>query len=58
MQKVRGGQAPNFLFSAKPAIQNSNIQPLVFLAKMKDQQSLYFLICCQLMNFWVILPGL
>ena len=36
MQEVRGGHAPSFLFFAKPAIENPNIQLGVFLAKMKD----------------------
>ena len=43
MQEVRGDRAPSFLFFAKPAIQNTNIQPGVFLAKMEDQESMYFL---------------
>ena len=44
MQKeVRGDHVPSFLFFAKPAIQNPNIQPGVFLAKMKSHQSMSFL---------------
>ena len=38
---VCGDHTRSFLFSTKPAIQNSNIQQGVFLAKMKDQQSMY-----------------
>ena len=37
MQEVYGDHAPSFLFFAKPAIQNPNIQPAVFLVKMKGQ---------------------
>ena len=51
MQEVHGGHIPSFLFSAKPAIQSLNIQPVVFLANMKDQQSLSFDIFCHLINF-------
>ena len=51
MQEVHGSHAPNILFFAKTAIQNPNIQPGVFLAKMKRQQSMSFLIYCHLMNF-------
>ena len=51
MQEVRGDHAPNFLFFAKPAIQNPDIQPGIFLAKMKVQQSISFFIYCNLMNF-------
>ena len=58
MQEVYGGHAPSFLFFAKPAIQNPNIQPGKFLTKMKGQQSMSFFICCHLMNFQVIFPGL
>ena len=36
MERCCGGHRSNFLFFAKPAIQNPNIQPRVFLAKMKD----------------------
>ena len=37
MQKeVRGDHVPSFLVFAKPAIQNLNIQPGEFLAKMKS----------------------
>ena len=44
MQKeVHGDHAPSFLFFAKPVIQNPNIQPGVFLAKMKSHQSMSFL---------------
>ena len=46
MQEVHGGHAPSFLFFAKLAIQNLNIQPVVFwlfLAKMQSQQSMTFL---------------
>ena len=58
MQEVHGGHAPSFLFFAKPAIQNPNIQPGVFLARMKGQQSMSFFIYCHLMNFEVIFPDL
>ena len=34
-----------------PAIQNPNIQPGVFLAKMKGQQLMSFFVYCHLMNF-------
>ena len=34
-RQVRGDHAPSFLFLAKPAMQNPNIQQGVFLAKMK-----------------------
>ena len=43
-----GGEA---LFFAKPTIQNPNIQPGVFLAKMEGQQSMSFFIYCHLINF-------
>ena len=39
---VCGGRTRSFLFSTRPAIQNFNIQQGVFLAKMKDQQSMSF----------------
>ena len=39
---VCGDHTRSFLFSTKPAIQNFNIQQGVFLAKIKDQQSMYF----------------
>ena len=59
MQKeVRGDHAPSFLFFPKPDIQNPNIQPGVFLAKIKGQQSMYFFVYCHLKNFQVILSGL
>ena len=58
MQEVHSGHAPGFLFFAKPAIQNPNIQPGVFLARMKGQQSMSFFIYCHLMNFEVIFPDL
>ena len=52
MQKeVRSNHAPSFLFFAKLALQNPNIQPGVFLAKTEDQQSISFFIYCHLMNF-------
>ena len=51
MQRCCGGHRSNFLFFAKPAIQNPNIQPGVFLAKVKDKQSMTFFIHCHLMNF-------
>ena len=52
MQKeVRGDHAPSFLFFPKPDIQNPNIQPGVFLAKIKGQQSMYFFVYCHLKNF-------
>ena len=52
MQKeVRGDHVPSFLFFAKPAIQNPNIERRVFLAKMKSQQSMSFFVYCHLMNF-------
>ena len=52
MQKeVRGNHVPSFLFFAKPTMQNPNILPGVFLAKMKVQQSMYFFAYCHLMNF-------
>ena len=51
MHDVRGDHVPSFLFFAKPAIQNPNIQPGVFLAKMKGQQSMPFFVYCHLMNF-------
>ena len=52
MQKeVHGGQTPNILFFAKPAIENRNIQPGVFLTKIKGQQSVSFFVYCHLMNF-------
>ena len=44
MQKeVWGDHKPSFLFFAKPAIQDPDIQPGVFLDKMKGQQSVSFL---------------
>ena len=51
MQEVHSGHAPSFLFFAKPVIQNPNIQPGVFLAKMKGHQLMPFFIYCRLMNF-------
>ena len=52
MQKVvHADHVPSFLFFAKPAIQNPNIQPGVFLAKMKGQQLMFFFVYCHLMNF-------
>ena len=36
-KKVRGDHAPNFFLFAKPAVQNSHIQPGGFLAKMNGQ---------------------
>ena len=36
MQRCCSGHRSNFLLFAKPVIQNPNIQPGVFLAKMKD----------------------
>ena len=50
MQEVHSGHASSFSFFVKPAIQNPNIRPGVFLAKMKGQQSMPFLIYCHLMN--------
>ena len=45
MQKeVRGYHVLSFSFFAKPAIQNPNIQPAVFLAKMKSHRSMSFLL--------------
>ena len=59
MQKeVCGDHVPSFLFFAKPAIQNPNIQSGVFSAKMKSHQSMSFFVYCHLMNFLVIFPGL
>ena len=40
---MRGDHAPNFSFFAKPDIQNHNIQPGVFSAKMKGRKSVSFL---------------
>ena len=37
MQEVHGGHAPSFLFFAKLDIKSPNLQPVVFLAKIKDQ---------------------
>ena len=51
MQEVRSGHALGFLFFAKPAIQNPNIQPGVFLAKMKDERSFAFLFTVILCTF-------
>ena len=52
MQKeVRGDHTRSFLFFAKLAIQNPNIQPGVFLAKMKGQQSMSFLFIVILWTF-------
>ena len=52
MQKeVRCDHAPSFSFFTKPEIQNPNIQPGMFLAKMKGQQSMSFFVYCHLMNF-------
>ena len=48
---VHADHVPSFLFFAKPAIQNPNIQPGVFLAKMKGQQLMSFFVYCHLMNF-------
>ena len=43
MQKeVPSDHAPSFLFFANPAIQNSNVQPGVFLAKMQGQKAMSF----------------
>ena len=42
MQDVHGGHTPSFLFFAKPAIQNPDIQTGMFLAKMESQQSMFF----------------
>ena len=42
MQEVQGNHAPSFLFFAKPAIQDPNIQPAVLFAKIKGQQCLFF----------------
>ena len=43
MQKeVHGDHVPSFLFFIKSAIQNANIQPGVFLAKMKIHQTMSF----------------
>ena len=44
MHDVRGDHVPSFSFFAKPAIQNPNIQPGMFLAKMKSHQCLFLLI--------------
>ena len=41
---MRGDHEPRFLFFAKHAIQDSNIQPWMFLAKVKTHQSMYFFI--------------
>ena len=43
MQEVQGNHAPSFLFFAKPAIQDPNIQPAVLFAKIKGQQCLFFI---------------
>ena len=52
MQKeVSGDHVPSFLFFAKSAIQNPNIQPGVFLTKMKGQQLMSFFVYCHLTNF-------
>ena len=52
MQKeVPGDHGPSFLFFAKPTIQTPNIQPGVFLVKMKGQQSMSLLVYCDLMSF-------
>ena len=48
---MQGRDAPSSLFFAKLAIKNPSIQPGVFLAKMKGQQSMSFFIYCHLMNF-------
>ena len=40
MQEVQSGHVPSFLSFAKSAMQNSYMQPRVFLVKTKDQQSL------------------
>ena len=50
MQEVHGGHAPSFLFFAKLDVKSSNLQPVIFLAKMKHQQCVFF-IFCQFMNF-------
>ena len=42
MQEVHGGHAPSFLFFAKLDIKSPNLQPVVFLAKIKDQQCVYY----------------
>ena len=44
MQKeVSIDHVPSFLFFAMPTIKNPNIQPGVFLAEKKSQQSMSFL---------------
>ena len=35
MQEVQGSHGPSFLFFAKPATQDPNIQPVVLFAKIK-----------------------
>ena len=49
--EVHCGHIPSFLLFAKLAIQNPNIQPVVFLPKIKDQQSMSLFSYCHLMNF-------
>ena len=52
MQEVQGNHAPSFLFFAKPAIQDPNIQPAVLFAKIKGQQSFfYFLTIYELLGY-------
>ena len=50
-EEVRGDHVLSFSFFAKPAIQNPNIQPGMFLAKMKSQQSMSFFVYCHLLKF-------
>ena len=40
-------------FFAKPAIRNPNIEPEVLLAKMKGQQSMYYVIYCHLLGYFI-----